>query len=38
VHGMTPCEACSRITGQSYSNVTRNLYDYAANWANQRFK
>ena len=38
VHGMTPCEACSRITGQSYSNVTRNLYDYAANWANQRFR
>jgi hypothetical protein len=38
VHGMTPCEACSRITGQSYSNVTRNLYDYAVNWANERFK
>jgi pimeloyl-ACP methyl ester carboxylesterase len=38
VHGMTPCEACSKITGQSYSNVTKNLYDYAANWANQRFK
>lgn len=38
VHGMTPCQACSKITGQSYSNVTRNLYDYAANWANQRFK
>jgi pimeloyl-ACP methyl ester carboxylesterase len=37
-HGMTPCEACSRITGQSYSNVTKNVYDYAANWANQRFK
>ena len=29
VHGMTPCEACSKITGQSYSNVTKNLYDYA---------
>ena len=38
VHGMVPCEACSKITGQSYSNVTKNLYDYAANWANQRFK
>ncbi len=38
VHGMTPCEACSKIAGQSYSNVTRNLYDYAANWANQRFR
>jgi hypothetical protein len=38
VHGMTPCEACSKITGQSYSNVTKNLYDYAATWANERFK
>jgi pimeloyl-ACP methyl ester carboxylesterase len=38
VHGMTPCEACSRITAQSYSNVTKNLYDYAADWANKRFK
>jgi pimeloyl-ACP methyl ester carboxylesterase len=38
VHGMVPCEACSKFTGRSYSNVTRNLYDYAANWANSRFK
>jgi pimeloyl-ACP methyl ester carboxylesterase len=38
VHGMKPCEPCSKITGQSYSNVTKNLYDYAAMWANQRFK
>jgi pimeloyl-ACP methyl ester carboxylesterase len=38
VHGMTPCAACSKITGQSYSNVTKNLYDYAANWANRRFR
>ena len=38
VHGMTPCEACSKITGQSYSNVTKNLYDYIANWTNERFK
>jgi hypothetical protein len=30
VHGQTPCEACSKITGQSYSNVTKNLYDYIA--------
>jgi hypothetical protein len=37
-HGMTPCEACSRTTGQSYSNTTKNLYDYAANWTNERFK
>jgi pimeloyl-ACP methyl ester carboxylesterase len=38
VHGMIPCKPCSKVTGQSYSNVTKNLYDYAANWANQRFK
>ena len=38
VHGMTPCEACAKVTGQSYSNVTKNLYDYAATWANARFK
>eukprot|EP01037_Dinobryon_pediforme_P011992 gene11992-12081_t len=38
VHGMTPCEACSKITGQSYGNVTKNLYDYIARWTNTRFK
>jgi pimeloyl-ACP methyl ester carboxylesterase len=38
VHGQTPCEACSKITGQSYSNATKNLYDYVAKWANERFK
>lgn len=38
VHGMVPCEACTKVTGKSYSNVTRNLYDYAASWANQRFR
>jgi pimeloyl-ACP methyl ester carboxylesterase len=38
VHGMTPCEACSKVTGQSYSNVTKNLYDYAATWANAHFR
>jgi pimeloyl-ACP methyl ester carboxylesterase len=38
VHVMTPCEACSKVTGQSYSNVTKNLYDYAARWADERFK
>ena len=38
VHGMRPCEACSKITGASYSNVTKNLFDYAADWANKRFK
>ena len=38
VHGQTPCEACSRVTGHSYSNATKNLYDYVAKWANARFK
>jgi pimeloyl-ACP methyl ester carboxylesterase len=38
VHGMRPCEACSKVTGQSYANVTKNLYDYVANWTNERFK
>lgn len=38
VHGMTPCEPCSKVTGQSYSNVTKNLYDYVAKWADARFK
>jgi hypothetical protein len=38
VHGQTPCEACSKATGQSYSNATKNLYDYVAKWANARFK
>ena len=38
VHGQTPCEACSKVTGQSYSNATKNLYDYVAKWANARFK
>jgi len=26
------------VTGQSYSNATKNLYDYVAKWANARFK
>ncbi len=38
VHEQTPCEPCSKITGQSYSNATKNLYDYVAKWANARFK
>jgi len=38
VHGQTPCEPCSKLTGQSYSNATKNLYDYVAKWANARFK
>lgn len=38
VHGQTPCEECSKATGKSYSNATRNLYDYVATWANARFR
>lgn len=38
VHGQTPCEPCSKITGVSYSNATKNLYDYVAKWTNERFK
>jgi hypothetical protein len=38
VHGQTPCEACAKVTGQSYANATKNLYDYVANWTNMRFK
>lgn len=38
VHGMVPCEACSKVTGQSYSNVTKNLYDYIVAWTQTRFK
>ena len=33
VHGQTGCEACSKVTGQSYSNATKNLYDYVSKWA-----
>jgi pimeloyl-ACP methyl ester carboxylesterase len=39
VHGQTPCEACSKVTGKSYANATKNLYDYVAKWASaERFK
>lgn len=38
VHGMVPCEACSKITRQSYANVTKNLYDYIAAWTTKRFE
>lgn len=33
VHGQTGCEPCSKVTGKSYSNATKNLYDYVAKWA-----
>ncbi|MGE3244798.1 MAG: alpha/beta hydrolase family protein [Beijerinckiaceae bacterium] len=37
-HGQTPCKKCSENTGQSYANVTKNLFDYVAAWTNKRFK
>ncbi len=37
VHGQTPCEACSKTTGVSYANATKNLYDYVAKWTRARF-
>jgi pimeloyl-ACP methyl ester carboxylesterase len=36
-HGLGPCTACSAVTGVSYSNATKNLFDLAASWANARF-
>lgn len=39
VHGQTPCAPCSKATGQSYDNATKNLYDYVAKWASaERFR
>ena len=39
VHGQTACVACSKVTGKSYANATKNLYDYVAKWASaERFK
>ena len=35
-HSITPCTQCEQFPGQ-YSNVTRNTYDYIANWINSRF-
>lgn len=36
-HGMTPCEPCSKATGQSYANATKNLFDTVAKWTRARF-
>jgi len=36
VHGYTPCGPCGTTPGQ-YSNSAKNLFDYAAEWANARF-
>ena len=37
VHGGTPCTACTAITGVSYSNATKNLFDLMKTWMNARF-
>jgi hypothetical protein len=36
VHGFTPCTACEQTPGQ-YSNSVKNMFDYTAKWANERF-
>ena len=36
-HGGTPCTACSAVTGVSYSNATKNLFDLMRDWINARF-
>jgi hypothetical protein len=34
--GVTPCTNCS-LPASAYSNVTKNFFDYAAKWINDRF-
>ena len=36
LHGYTPCTACEVSPGQ-YSNTSRNLFNYVADWVNTRF-
>ncbi len=36
-HGGTGCTECSAVTGQSYANARKNIYDYTAAWTNSRF-
>jgi hypothetical protein len=36
-HGGTPCTACSAVTGQSYANATKNLFDLMRDWMSPRF-
>jgi hypothetical protein len=36
VHNYTPCKPCETTPGQ-YSNSAKNLFDYMAKWANDRF-
>ena len=35
-HNYTPCRPCEKTPGQ-YSNSAKNLFDYMAKWANDRF-
>jgi len=35
-HNYTPCKPCEKTPGQ-YANSVKNLFDYAAKWANDRF-
>jgi hypothetical protein len=35
-HNYTPCRPCEKTPGQ-YSNSVKNLFDYMAKWANDRF-
>jgi len=34
--GVTPCTNCG-VPASNFSNVTKNFFDYAANWINARF-
>jgi hypothetical protein len=36
-HGGTACTACSAVTGVSYSNATKNLFNLMRDWMNVRF-
>ena len=36
-HGGTGCTECTAVTGVDYSNARKNIYDYIANWTNDRF-
>jgi hypothetical protein len=35
-HNYTPCKPCEKTPGQ-YGNSVKNLFDYMAKWANERF-
>lgn len=36
-HGGTGCVPCSEVTGQSYANAQKNMYDLMTRWINERF-